>query len=54
MCLVISVVLIALGVSFYLDGNTTQSLIYFGISLPFLIVFAWRIKGYLKNKKSDF
>ncbi|MCK9336918.1 MAG: hypothetical protein M0P43_03695 [Arcobacteraceae bacterium] len=54
MCLVISVILVAFGISFYLDGNTTQSLIYFGISLPFLIVFAWRIKSYLKKKKSNF
>lgn len=54
MCLIISIILIAFGISFYLDGNTTQSLIYFSISSPFLIVFAWRISTYLKKKKSDF
>lgn len=53
MCFVISIVLIALGVSFYLEGNTTQSLIYFGVALPFLVIFVRRIKSYIQNKQKN-
>jgi amino acid transporter len=53
MCLVISAVLVALGISFYLEGNTSQALLYFAFALPFVSFFAYRIIKYKKNKPKD-
>jgi mannose/fructose/N-acetylgalactosamine-specific phosphotransferase system component IID len=51
MCLIISVVLVALGISFYLDGNTSQALLYFTFALPFVGFFIYRIIKYKSNKR---
>jgi hypothetical protein len=48
MCFIIATILIVFGVGFYIEGNNANALIYFGLALPLISFFIFRIIKYKK------